>query len=130
MNSRTRRLRGSHRKATLEAYETPCIVCQAPHSVPAHWPRHRGLGGGHAGWDRDEWCPLCPTCHDKLDGRNGTSPTCWKETVYVRAIVAAKTGRPENRAERHPGGDDSAREGNHLSDGVETLRGEVRKTTA
>jgi hypothetical protein len=47
--------------------------------VPAHWdrinnkPRHRGMGGGKAGWDRNEWIPLCADCHDLCDRRAGVS---------------------------------------------------------
>ena len=39
--------------------------------MPAHWPRHRGMGAGHAGWAYTEWVPLCPSCHDLVDGRLG-----------------------------------------------------------
>src|SRR5665647_3890387 len=62
--AKRRKVDPAHRAATLIASASDCLLCERLGCVPAHWPRHRGLGGGHAGWDLREWVPLCGQCHD------------------------------------------------------------------
>ena len=91
MNSRTRRLQHAHRAATALAAQCACLACGAPPpSMPCHWPVHRGLGGGKAGWDIEEWVPLCWRCHEALDRRNGASEAAQRETRRVGDRVAAE----------------------------------------
>ena len=74
MNSGTAEKEKAHKLATQLASECKCLACGHPApSLPAHWPRHRGLGGGHAGWSYLEWVPLCFNCHEILDRRAGVS---------------------------------------------------------
>ena len=70
MNSGKEEREAAHKAASHLAAEERCLVCHrdAP-SEPAHWPTHRGMGGGKAGWDTSEWVPLCRRCHDILDMR-------------------------------------------------------------
>jgi len=72
-----------HREATKLAAESDCLLCGHPGCVPAHWPRHRGMGGANAGWERTEWVPLCREHHDLVDGRLGVS-----DAVEVRRGMA------------------------------------------
>ena len=68
MNSRTAAREAAHRKATLLAAECRCLSCHAPApSMPCHYPTHRGMGSGKAGWDPSEWVPLCYQEHLILD---------------------------------------------------------------
>lgn len=61
----------AHREATLLASEHRCLGCRAePPSLPAHWPHHRGMGGGMATWAPSDWVPLCWKCHEILDKRD------------------------------------------------------------
>jgi hypothetical protein len=83
MNSRARKQAPAHREATKLAAESDCLICGVFGCVPAHFPRHRGLGGGHAGWDRTEYVPLCTPCHDLIDRRLGASAA-----IEERRIVA------------------------------------------
>ena len=71
MNSHTAAREAAHRRATVDAMFERCLLCHRDGCVPAHWPRHRGMGAGHAGWDPEEWVPLCRECHDLVDGRLG-----------------------------------------------------------
>lgn len=67
-----------------------CLVCGSTPCEPCHWPTHRGMGGGNAGWDVEEIVPLCRKCHDKLDGRNGASKKASEESRVTRYIVSVK----------------------------------------
>jgi len=73
MNSRKRQQEALHHIATKLAFESACLLCGTSPCMPCHWPRHRGLGGGHAGWERHEWVPLCGPCHSLVDHRTGVS---------------------------------------------------------
>jgi hypothetical protein len=77
-----------HKQATKICADSDCLACAKTGCVPAHFPRHRGMGGGHAGWVRGEWVPLCPRCHDILDGRMGVSAQFEAQRQETRAIVA------------------------------------------
>ena len=94
MNSGHRAKQTAHRLATALAAITPCLVCYSPPpSLPAHFPRHRGMGGGHAGWATEEWVPLCFTCHEALDRRNGVSEDAARDTAFVTGIVRLRAPR-------------------------------------
>lgn len=70
MNSKKKREAPLHKEATRLASESRCLACHRdPPSEPCHYPTHRGIGGGKAGWDLIEWVPLCSRCHDILDRR-------------------------------------------------------------
>lgn len=74
MNSTTPEREKAHRKATALARRWRCLGCRkSPPSIPCHYPQHRGMHAGKAGWSPSEWVPLCPSCHDLLDKRCGTS---------------------------------------------------------
>ncbi len=84
----------AHKRATRIAAGARCLLCRSPKSVgrcvPAHFPRHRGMGAGHAGWGDDEWVPLCGglnECHDLVDGRVGTSLERWEAHEQARRDV-------------------------------------------
>jgi len=62
-----------HRAATLLAAESDCLLCERPGCEPAHWPTHRGMGGGKVGWERTAWVPLDHNRHDLIDRRLGVS---------------------------------------------------------
>jgi hypothetical protein len=73
----------------------PCLLCGATGScVPAHFPKHTGMGGSKDKWDLDRWIPLCGlpgSCHDLVDGRNGIGSkkghAAWlkaRTTLYAR----------------------------------------------
>ena len=68
--------------------ERDCLVCGDFPSERCHYPTHRGMGGGKAGWADSEWVPLCQDCHDALDGKNGASAAACLATQQVRAAVA------------------------------------------
>ena len=73
MNSRRKQLDHDHRIATRQAAELDCVICGRPApSMPCHY-KHRGMGGGKAGWRRDEWWPGCGVCHSLIDRRAGVS---------------------------------------------------------
>jgi hypothetical protein len=74
VNSRKAERERLHRIATYEARELSCLICGRGPCEPCHYPKHRGLGGGHAGWESHEWWPLCRRHHDLVDGRLGVSP--------------------------------------------------------
>ena len=82
--TKRRKVDPAHRAATLIAAASDCLLCERLGCVPAHWPRHRGLGGGHAGWDLREWVPLCGQCHDIADARNGVSKARCQDTATAR----------------------------------------------
>jgi len=89
MNSGRKQREVAHRRATALAAGMPCLSCGRPApSLPAHWPRHRGMGGGNAGWDIGEWVPLCYDCHEVLDHRNGASEAASAHSQDVRDRVA------------------------------------------
>jgi len=77
-----------HKEATASARELECCVCGCSPCEPAHYPRHRGMGAGHAGWGEDEWVPMCRLHHDALDKRNGTSDGCAYETRVAEMCAA------------------------------------------
>lgn len=66
-----------------------CLVpgCGSEQTCFAHHPRHRGMGGGHAGWAHDEGVPLCGVHHDAFDGRSGAIGAAWAEHLRVQHIV-------------------------------------------
>lgn len=90
MNSGTAAREAAHRDATRIASEERCLSCRrhAP-SLPAHYPRHRGMGSGHAGWDVSEWVPLCWYCHEVLDARAGTAD----ERARIRSDIERNKAR-------------------------------------
>lgn len=53
----------THREATVSAAERSCVVCGNQPCEPAHYPKHRGMGGAGAGWEPWEWCPMCRKHH-------------------------------------------------------------------
>jgi hypothetical protein len=63
----------THKEATAAAAEMECLLCGDSPCEPCHYPTHRGMGGAKAGWDEDEWVPMCRFHHDALDKRNGVS---------------------------------------------------------
>ena len=68
-----------------ELYRTiPCLICFGEPTCFAHYPRHRGMGGGHAGWGLLEGLPLCSKHHELLDRRMGK----WDDQTVVRELVA------------------------------------------
>ena len=72
MNSRTADRELAHKRATIAAMFERCLLCRRDMGcVPAHWPTHRGMAAGKAGWEPHEWVPLCRECHDLVDGRLG-----------------------------------------------------------
>lgn len=78
----------SHREASRLAAECRCLAChRAAPSEPCHWPTHRGMGGGKAGWDVTEWVPLCRRCHDILDDRAGVSRQFEKDKTYITLLI-------------------------------------------
>lgn len=72
-----------HKQATQICAESECLLCDVIGCVPAHYPRHRGMAGGHAGWSIGEWIALCPYHHDLVDGRLGVS-----DTIEIRRAEA------------------------------------------
>jgi len=89
VNSGKAEREADHRKATRIASEHRCLACKADApSLPAHWPRHRGMGGGQAGWHYTEWVPLCFRCHEILDKRAGIG---WDVGYQRSAIIMALT---------------------------------------
>jgi hypothetical protein len=48
------------------------------------------MGGAKAGWEVNEWVPLCRKCHDKFDARNGVSAGCQEQTRIARYIVSVR----------------------------------------
>jgi len=91
VNSKRRQREAAHRRATALAGGSPCLSCGRPApSLPAHYPRHRGMGGGHAGWDFEEWLPLCFNCHEALDGRNGLSEEASLTSEHVRYVCGLR----------------------------------------
>ena len=78
----------AHKQATQIAWEERCLSCGAPSpSMPCHYPRHRGLGSGHAGWSTREWVPLCYNFHEILDRRQNNMHM--KRSHIIDAIEAA-----------------------------------------
>lgn len=62
----------AHKRATDAARQQQCLLCDRQGCVPAHWPKHRGMGGALSDpWDPSKWVPLCVPCHDWIDGRRG-----------------------------------------------------------
>jgi hypothetical protein len=68
------------------------MACDFPYpSEPCHYGKHRGMGGKSAGWEPQEWVPLCRRCHDRLDKRNGASDTArYLHDVTVALIEKAR----------------------------------------
>ena len=90
MNSGKEEKDKQHKRATRIASEERCLACSKdPPSEPCHII-HRGMGGGKAGWDTSEWCPLCRKCHDRFDARNGASAHAQEDTRITRYIVATR----------------------------------------
>ena len=79
-----------HQKATALARDSVCLVCGTTPCEPCHI-KHRGMGGKNAGWEAEEWVPLCRKCHDKFDARNGASLGCQEQTRIVRYIVSVRS---------------------------------------
>lgn len=77
-----------HEEATASARRQSCCVCGGIPSEPAHFPRHRGMHAGHAGWEETEWVPMCRLHHDALDKRNGISEGCAYETRVAEMCAA------------------------------------------
>ena len=67
--------------------ERDCLVCGDFPSERCHYPTHRGMGGGKAGWEPGEWVPLCRWCHDALDGRHGVSEAACLDSSQIRAAL-------------------------------------------
>lgn len=87
MNSGKAERDKAHREATRKASVMHCRVCGIVPCEPCHWPRHRGLGGGHAGWGDEEWVPLCRRHHDVLDRRHGVSAAAdFERELVIRHI--------------------------------------------
>jgi hypothetical protein len=81
----------THTEATKAAAQEDCLSCYAPApSEPAHYPKHRGMGGASAGWEPTEWVPLCRRCHDRLDRRNGVSAVAIYQSEAVRDALEAQ----------------------------------------
>lgn len=86
----------AHKAASLLAADERCLAChQRAPSEPCHWPTHRGMGGGKAGWDVDEWVPLCRRCHDILDGRAGVASRFEKEKQTIVFLIQNALRRGE-----------------------------------
>lgn len=62
----------NHKQATELAKKLSCVGCLTRPCEPCHYPTHRGMGGAKAGWEIDEWVPLCRHHHDILDRRSGS----------------------------------------------------------
>jgi hypothetical protein len=90
MNSRTKAQRAAHRAMTALCADARCLHCGGRPSEPAHWPTHRGMGGGKAGWSIEEIVPLCHADHMALDRQNGVSEAATAYSVRVLASVVAK----------------------------------------
>lgn len=60
--------------------------------MPCHYPRHRGLGSGHAGWSVREWVPLCYKCHEILDKRVALNDPSQRERVVKHIEAALEEG--------------------------------------
>jgi hypothetical protein len=102
MRRKRRKLDPEHLAATQLAARCHCLGCGGMPCVPAHWPRHQGSGGrfDHP-WHPDHWVPLCFTCHDAIDRRNGTSEARTADTKRVEAQVAAKAPAWHQAARRY-----------------------------
>lgn len=83
--AKRRRVDPLHREATKLAAASDCLLCGRTGCAPCHWPKHRGMGGANAGWERTEWVPLCPFHHDLIDRRLGVSAA-----VEARRIAALR----------------------------------------
>ena len=78
-----------HQKATLLARESACLVCGTTPSEPCHTV-HRGMGGAKAGWEANEWVPLCRKHHDEYDKRLGVSALATEHTRITKYIVSVR----------------------------------------
>jgi hypothetical protein len=86
----------NHREASKLAAQSTCRVCDRPGCVPAHWPRHRGSGGRFENdWDQEHWIPLCPRCHDLVDGRLGVSKAIEHERYIAIRRIERRTDEEE-----------------------------------
>ena len=84
MNSGKAARDSAHRAASQRAWEERCLSCGAPPpSMPCHYPKHRGMGSGGAGWSTREWVPLCYTCHEILDKRNDLNDPYQRERIVA-----------------------------------------------
>jgi len=92
-NSRKAERDRAHRVATRAARCARCLVCGRDGCIPAHWPKHRGLGGGGAGWEPREWIPLCVHHHDLIDKRLGVSVGIETERLAAIAVIEDKAPR-------------------------------------
>lgn len=90
-------VKAARKAASQLAAVQPCLLCgKRGTCVPAHFPKHVGMGGSSdpAWYAPDKWVPLCGepgACHDLVDGRLGTaSPE--GHNAWARAVnaVAAK----------------------------------------
>lgn len=90
MNSGKAERERAHRLATQSAQGARCEVCGAFGCVPAHYPTHRGMGGGKAGWEPDEWIPLCVHHHDLIDKRLGVSARIEAERLAAILVIEAE----------------------------------------
>ncbi len=64
--------------------ELTALGCR-PRTCFAHYPRHRGMGAGHAGWGLLEGVPLGFYGHELLDRRAGTRAAQDDVIARVRA---------------------------------------------
>lgn len=89
----------THKEASRAAAESACLLCGRTGScVPAHFPKHTGMGGGKDKWNPELWVPLCGqpgACHDLVDGRNGIgSAKGHQKWVTARETVSARVLNP------------------------------------
>ncbi len=78
----------------------PCLICGSPETCFAHWPVHRGMGGGKAQWKYNEGIPLCRRCHDRLDARGETWAKHLETVKLVEELAPQFWGRVAREAER------------------------------
>jgi hypothetical protein len=48
------------------------------------------MGGGKAGWEPDEWIPLCVHHHDLIDKRLGVSARIEAERLAAILVIEAE----------------------------------------
>lgn len=76
--------------------ELPCLVadadgrrCARRPTCFAHYPTHRGMGAGKAGWGYREGVPLCDFHHALLDRRAGSAESQERTARQVAANAPA-----------------------------------------
>jgi len=100
VNSGKKQREKDHRAMTALCADEPCLLCGAPApSEPLHWPVHRGMGGGKAGWSVEEIIPGCRSCHQFLDGHNAISEVAQRAHDVVKNRAAHRA--PRWRAKMH-----------------------------